>query len=393
MIKNLRRKRIASEKLSERRKVICHIDIESVHSKGTLIASKQNEEAKLLADITLSTRNYFESQDNFKSIADRSLPKSGLEKIVSDILTNLLRKANIDPERIDSLSACSDFFTPIETPAEIAEETRKILDLGQKKLEGKLTKIEFPPPKISANETKSKLIAGGAQRLIESKLEPNYPTKAFLDISTFLSGISLGGKDLDRTMGLFLGLGSEILDAIARGHEDVKNSDGTVYSAPTRKGKIYENEAEELSSQAAEIIDIQRIPSGKEREGMVPINMKESYKQQVKLVGCDVGENGSDLEEITEIGQKASSYGSATLKKVIDKTFARLVGGLIKTMYEEELINESSSVCISGREYFGKKELRLAQNHLSKIGFEKIGNNLILLKNPAGFGVLKNKFL
>ncbi|KXA97529.1 hypothetical protein AKJ37_02785 [candidate division MSBL1 archaeon SCGC-AAA259I09] len=246
--------------------------------------------------------------------------------------------------------------------------------------------MSLEKPKIAANELKSKAILVGGKRIISSSTEIDFYPNIFLDISTYFSGISHKYKNPEKITGLVSGLGAEIIDALARAHGKVDSKKGTILQLPNNKGDVYEEEVTECVSKISKIINIQRVPSGTKRVGHIPIDVDESYKQKIKLISCDAGENGSKLEKITDIGRTAASFGTATLRKVIIKTFSRLLSRTIQTMYNEDLISPKSRICISGRQTFPEFQIEETIKHLKSTGFEKIADNTVFIKNPACFG-------
>ena len=49
---------------------------------------------------------------------------------------------------------------------------------------------------------------------------------------------------------------------------------------------------------------IKEVPKGVSRFGTVPVNPESAEKAGTFLIGCDIGENGSDIPELEKIGAK-----------------------------------------------------------------------------------------
>lgn len=218
----------------------------------------------------------------------------------------------------------------------------------------------------------------------DSRLKGTPPV--FLDFSTFSSGISVKKDTQESPSGLFSGLGMIILDFLARGHGDIDENFGTISQIPESDGEIYSSEVSDFVSEITELIDIKRIPSGTQIIGNMPVNVESSYDKKIRLIGCDVGTNGDKLNKIKNIGKKAAAYGTASLNELLVRTFARLVGKTIRTMRKEELVPNTSSICISTRKDLSRHWKSNLVNTIKEIGFEKTGKNIYFLEDPSSIG-------
>lgn len=80
------------------------------------------------------------------------------------------------------------------------------------------------------------------------------------------------------------------------------------------------------------------------------MNPKAAKKAGLKLLGCDVGENGSDLSRLTEIGREAYEEGGYELLfGVLDWTATLIAKRLIETALDLDLIDENTAIGITGR--------------------------------------------
>lgn len=387
--KIIERKIIPPQNFSLQNTIIAHIEIGSLFSKGALVTIKDGKkEPRLIKETKMNTRKFIVpgKTGKYKTITNQTLSEKSIKQITNQTISNLFKNTELSLENINYLSTQYGEYASLKTPSEVSSLINKITTYSQEKFRNKLKEIKFNTPKITGNEIKSKMVSNGGKRIIKSKSID--PPQVFLDFSTYLSGIAFSDLEKNQISCFLSGLGFEIFDALARGHGDINSENGTTLQIPKNGGEVYEEVATELTSQVSEILNIQRIPSGTNRFGKIPVNVNESYEDDVKLVGCDIGKNGSNLEKVTKIGRRAASYGSATLRRLIDKIQARLIGKVVKTMYEENLLNTKNSVCISGRWENLRNKTKILTNHLKDIGFKKIAKNLKFIENPDSFGTL-----
>jgi hypothetical protein len=70
----------------------------------------------------------------------------------------------------------------------------------------------------------------------------------------------------------------------------------------------------------------------------------------VTLIGCDVGENGTDMDKLSAIGNEiCETQGFQVAYAVIDEVMAGVVCRLIKVADEENLLFEDTTIGITGR--------------------------------------------
>lgn len=383
------RKRINSDDLTGDELIVGYIEVESVVSTGTLVAlDRTQQERRLLGEVAVPTERFTKKSDSgeYRFLTGRALSRDSLDDLTSHLISSLLLNSNLSSSGIDFLTAYSDAFVGLDEPEESTFLIRDILDSCTKKLDIDSSELKFDTPKFAANELKSRKGATGAERIIKLERGFDVSTLIFIDLSTIASGLVKSEEKSINFNGLIVGLGSAILDSLAKGYGGVNHEHGNTFKIPKKGGKIYRDEVDEFASQATELIDVRRVSSGTKQIGKVPVDVEETYDKHVRLVGCDVGRNGSDLSKITGIGRKAASYGSATLQKLIDKIFARLVGKIVSSVYEEELIDNVSSLCVSGRRDVTKNKIAETLNLLNELGFKEVAKNTFFVENPATFG-------
>lgn len=362
--------------------------MESVLSRGVLVASDPiRGKVSQLDEVNLFTSEMVHSFDSgsYEFVNGLSLSHDDIEKLTSQILSTLLQKSGLSFGEIDSLSAYSDAFVRFDDPREETKLIQEILESCRNQFGGNPTILKPEEPKIAANEPKSKMVAAGANVMLNSRTDLEVKPDIYLDLSTCFSGLAYSPGSNRNIEVLISGLGSAILDALARGHRDLNLKFNSTLQMPDPSGETYGEESSRLASQVAEETTIRRVSSGTRKIGHVPVDVSESYDEKIKLVGCDIGKNGSDLEKITELGREASSYGTATIQKVIDLSFARMIGKMIRTLYEEEIIETDGGLCVSGRKNFSKAKRENTLSLLTEMGFKKIAENTVFVNKPTSY--------
>lgn len=364
-----------------------HIQIGKVICSGTILAKTcEQKEFQVVKGISHSIsfllRNELEEDSRRTDLSKERL----IDIVVSSIFKSLFSKNEIRKENIDYLTAHWSDYSKLRDPAEITDFINKILNKGQEKFDNTPTTFRPKPPKIIGNELKCKALRYGGRTLTESYSGLKDTPPVFLDFSTFSSGISVKKDTQDPPSGLFSGLGMIILDFLARGHGDIDENFGTISQIPESDGEIYGSELSDFVSEITELIDIKRIPSGTQIIGNIPVDVESSYDKEIRLIGCDVGTNGDELNKIKTIGKKAAAYGTASLNELLVRTFARLVGKTIRVMKKEELISNASSICISTRNDLSRYWKKNLVKTIKEIGFEKTGRNIYFLEDPSSIG-------
>lgn len=363
-----------------------HIEIGKIICHGTILAvNREQNEFRIVREISHSTNLLIKNKLKEYRPPPQLSAENTIDIAVSSILDSILSKKGIKKENIDYLTAHWNDYSKLKTLEDETELINKILDTTREKFNHSPKTYTPKTPKITANELKCEALKTGGKNLIESTANLIPPT-VFLDFSTFSSGISINQNSKNDRLGLFSGLGMIILDFLARGLGDIDSNTGTFSQIPESEGEVYTNEVSDFISQITELISINRVPSGTPMVGNVPIDVKTSYEKEIRLIGCDVGTNGNKLKNIKNIGKKVASYGTATLKELLVRSFARFVGKTIRVMVLEELIHSESTICISTRNdltsYWKKKLI----STMKEIGFEKNVKNIYFLDNPASIG-------
>ncbi len=99
-----------------------------------------------------------------------------------------------------------------------------------------------------------------------------------------------------------------------------------------------------------EHIRIERVPVGRSRYGSVPVDPAAAEKIGVLLIGCDVGENGSQLNRLAQIGREIyQEKGLKTLFAAIDVAAARTARRLVEVAVDAGLVTKDTAIGVTGR--------------------------------------------
>jgi putative methanogenesis marker protein 14 len=172
-----------------------------------------------------------------------------------------------------------------------------------------------------------------------------------LDFGTTLAGrITDNGYPYAKTIGSFAGLAGAIPDSLVRLSGLVPEKNGSVLDIP-HSGKSKRVEVEGNWIQEVErLIRVERVQKTDTRFGTVPVNGKSAEDAGVLLIGVDVGTNGSNLNELEQIGRSiVNEARTETLLAVIDQIQANVVQRILSIVDTEGFIFENTSLGLTGR--------------------------------------------
>jgi hypothetical protein len=114
--------------------------------------------------------------------------------------------------------------------------------------------------------------------------------------------------------------------------------------------KIKAKTIEAYAKRIHELIIIEKVPVGRKRYGSVPVRPDAAEQIGVTLIGCDVGENGTNMDKLSTIGMEICKiHGLQVVYAIIDEVMAGVVCKLIEIAREENLIFEDTTIGITGR--------------------------------------------
>lgn len=216
-----------------------------------------------------------------------------------------------------------------------------------------------------------------------------------IDFGTTLDGrITNDDSPYAKTVGNFAGYAGAIPDAIIKGTHLVDEKVGTALdlfnNKPVglftwmRRSRVIQKYAAKVN----ELISIEAVPDNVTRYGSVPVNPKAAQEIGVTLIGCDVGENGSDLEDLSKIGGEVyRRYGLSTMFAVMDTVCADMAQRMVKVAIDRDLVTEKSAIGFTGRAAITGCKPRLILNRIKKLGmYDSPENNVVFVDDGLARG-------
>jgi putative methanogenesis marker protein 14 len=252
-------------------------------------------------------------------------------------------------------------MTPPMSISNISKKFQKYSKLEDVIFDGAVAGV-MPPTgstgvEIVANEMEGELATAGIKEAAKlTDIDFRNPCIS-IDFGTTLDGrITSPDQPYAKTVGSFCGYAGAIPDAIIRGSKIVDPKVGTAlevfedqkppsFLTLELKAKMIEEFAKRIN----ELIIIEKVPKGRTRYGSVPVRPDAAEDVGVTLIGCDVGENGSDMHKLSAIGMEICEHGLQVAYAVIDEVMAGVVCRLIRVAKEENLFFEDTTIGITGR--------------------------------------------
>ncbi|NPB02504.1 MAG: methanogenesis marker 14 protein [Methanopyri archaeon] len=311
------------------------------------------------------------------------LTREAVAEMVADVLKEAVRKAHISIDDVHFVVRSTGVTAGFASPEEVGEMIKALADgclkagIPPNKMTAAMSKEQIPEPfrkyslidkvyfdgavtgvkppggkEVVANEMEGELVMAGIKVGAKStEVDFRNPCMA-IDYGTTLAGrITDDELPYANTIGNLCGLAGAIMDAIVRGTGEVDEETGCALDLPFDEVEPDVGEkAREYAEEVHEFIDIREVPKTAKRFGTVPVDPKAAEKAGLKLIGCDVGENGSDLPKLSEIGREAYEEGGYELLfGVLDWTSALIAKRLIETALDLDLLTEDHAIGITGR--------------------------------------------
>lgn len=272
-------------------------------------------------------------------------------------------------------------MTPPMTLSNISKKFQKYSKLDEVIFDGAVAGV-MPPigstgVEIVANEMEGELATAGIKEAAKlTDIDFRNPCIS-IDFGTTLDGrVTSPDQPYAKTIGSFCGYAGAIPDAVIRGSEKVDPKVGTALEVfqdlkpPSFLTlEINANTIEEFARQINDFIIIEKVPTGRTRYGSVPVRPDAAAKVGVTLLGCDVGENGSDMDKLYAVGKEiCENHGLQVAYAVIDEVMAGVVCRLIKVADEENLVFEDTTIGITGRGGITGNKPKLILKYLDKMG-------------------------
>ncbi len=173
-----------------------------------------------------------------------------------------------------------------------------------------------------------------------------------IDMGTTLSGrIADSSRPYAKTAANFCGYAGAVADAFLQNIAP----DKSVYEwmpaeNPAEQPESIRPAVENAAAESMKYIHVMKIPETRKQFGPFAVNAAASEKAGALLFGCDVGENGSDLQKLAEIGEKVyKTGGSEAVSALIDDVMSEIAVRLIDRIREEGLLTAETCIGVTGR--------------------------------------------
>ncbi len=242
---------------------------------------------------------------------------------------------------------------------------------------------------IVANEMEGELATAGIKQGAKwTDVDFRNPCLS-MDFGTTLDGrITSDESPYARTIGNFCGVAGAVPDAVVRGTGLVDADTGTALDIFDGKRGSTNKKAREYAEMIDEYVKIEKVPVSRKRYGYVPVDASAARKIGVVLIGCDVGEDGSDLHKLMEIGADIYKQdGEKVLSGTLDLVCARMAGRMVKVAIDEGLISSKTAIGVTGRAGISGNKPALILDELERLDlFEMPEKNTVFVDDGLARG-------
>jgi len=234
----------------------------------------------------------------------------------------------------------------------------------------------FPPQgstgvEVVANEMEGELATAGIKEGSRwTDVDFRNPCLS-MDFGTTLDGrVTSDELPYAHTIGNLLGLAGAIPDAVVQGTGLVDKTTGATLDIFDGKARPdYSKEAQQYADQINDLVVIEKVPESRSKYGLVPVSPKAAAQNNVVLIGCDVGVNGSDLGKLSRIGADLyQSRNQRLLFGALDLAMARVACRLVEVGVQEGIVTRKTAIGVTGRAGISGGKPGLILEELGKLG-------------------------
>ncbi len=211
-----------------------------------------------------------------------------------------------------------------------------------------------------------------------------------MDFGTTLDGrVTSEELPYAHTIGNLLGLAGAIPDAVVQGTGLVDRQTGAVLDIFDSKTKPdYGKESLDCARQIDDLIIIEKVPNSRSKYGMVPVSPVAACANNVVLIGCDVGVNGSNLRKLSDIGADLyRSKGLKTLFGTLDLVAAYMARRLVKVGIDEGVVTKKTALGVTGRAGISGNKPSLILEEIQKLGlYDGVEKNVVFVDDGLARG-------
>lgn len=355
-----------------------------------------------------------------KTLWGVELTKEAVSDMVREVLSGALKKGNLTIDDLHFVVRSTGVTAGFASPEEISNMIIALADgclkagIPPSKMAPAMTKNQLPKPfdkyclmdkvifdgavtgvvpptgkEVVANEMEGELVTAGIKVGAKwTDVDFRNPCMS-IDFGTTLAGrITNDNKPYANVVGNLCGLAGAIADAIVKGSGLVNKDKGAVLDIKKKTGKINKEIAEKYAKEAHKYINITEVPENVERFGTVPVNPESAKKAGTLLIGCDVGNNGSDIPKLEEIGKKVVEESNIpTLLYTLDIVSAEITKRLVHLANEKGIVNEKSAIGITGRAGITGEKPKLIIEKLRELSiWDKPEENIVFVEDGLALG-------
>lgn len=211
-----------------------------------------------------------------------------------------------------------------------------------------------------------------------------------MDFGTTLDGrITSEELPYAHTIGNLLGLAGAIPDAVVQGTGLVDRHTGATLDIFDPKIKPdYGKDAQAYAEQINDLVIIEKVPLCRTKYGLVPVSPTAAQANNVVLIGCDVGVNGSDMNKLSDIGADLyKSKGLKTLFGTLDIVCANVARRLVEVGIEEGIVTKKTALGVTGRAGISGNKPSLILEEIAKLGlYDEVEKNVVFVDDGLARG-------
>ncbi len=355
-----------------------------------------------------------------KTLWGVELTKEAVSEMVVEVLNGALQKANLQKDDLHFVVRSTGVTAGFASPEEISNMIIALADgclkagIPPSKMAPAMSKNQLPKPfdkytlmdkvifdgavtgivpptgkEVVANEMEGELVTAGIKVGAKwTEVDFRNPCMS-IDFGTTLAGrITNDNKPYANVVGNLCGLAGAISDAIVRGSGLVDKNKGAALDLQKGKSNPDKKLAMEYSKEINEYITICEVPDDVDRFGTVPVNPESAKKAGTLLIGCDVGENGSDIPKLEEIGSKIINETNVdTLLYTLDILASDITYRLVKLAYDKKVLTSKSAIGITGRAGITNEKPYLIIEKLKKLEiWDNVENNVVFVEDGLALG-------
>ena len=396
--------------------IVASIEVGNTTTKCILTATNMKDgRTRILNKTVKMTRDVRKPKPNERifgsTLSGVSLTKESIAELVQDTLIEAHEAVNLDiTTDLDFAVRSTGVVAGFSSPHEVGEFIKALADgclhagIPPKKMVPAMS-LDNIPVKFKNNTLIDKVIFTGAVggvlppigstgvEIVANEMEGELATAGIkegakwsgvdfrnpvfsMDFGTTLKGrITNDEIPYARTIANLCGYAGAIPDAIIKGTGLVDKRYGAALDlfSDNKERMIWLSKGSKIQKYADRIDDlikIEIVPDNVDRFGSVPVDPVAARDIDVKLIGCDVGINGSLMSELTDIGSEIyTKHGLKTMFATLDLVSARMVERIVKLAIENKLVSEKTSIGLTGRAAITGCKPYLILKKIEKLGF------------------------